>query len=147
MADLIRRQTQKPFYTVKWTINTAMHGQILYNLLHPRKYSGIYFTGISANQIHLSCTHIFCNVKRKKVLHQVSQFLGIKLSARSHVLRTEVKCMNVYQHENACSKYLMLSTNVVSHYVSLCKMAFGCVNNMTFLNFVQDNLSSMKNNA
>ena len=47
----------------------------------------------------------------------------------------EVKCMDVYQNENASSKYLMLSTNAVSYYVSLCKIAFGCVHNMTFLNF------------
>ena len=53
MADLIRRETQKPFYTESGTINTAMHGWLLYILLHPREYSGIYFTGISANQIHL----------------------------------------------------------------------------------------------
>ena len=52
---------------------------------------------------------------------------------------TEVKCtcMDVYQNENASSKYLMLSTNAVSHYVSLCYIAFGSVYNMTFLNFVQ----------
>ena len=49
----------------------------------------------------------------------------------------EVKCMDVYQNENASSKYLMLSTNAVSHFVSLCKIAFGCVHNMTFLNFAQ----------
>ena len=49
----------------------------------------------------------------------------------------EVKCMDVYQNENANSKYLMLSTNAVSHYVSLCKIAFSCVNDMTFLNFAQ----------
>ena len=80
--------------------------------------------------------------------YQISQFLGIKLSARSHVLRTAVyqkvteiemkcTCMDVYQNENASSKYLMLSTNAVSRYVSLCKIAFGCVHNMTFLNFAQ----------
>ena len=45
--------------------------------------------------------------------------------------------MDVYQNENASSKYLMLSTNAVSHYVSLCNIAFGCVYNMTFLNFAQ----------
>ena len=49
----------------------------------------------------------------------------------------EPKRMDVYQNENVNSKYLMLSTNVVSHYVSLCKIAFGCVHNMTFLNFSQ----------
>ena len=49
----------------------------------------------------------------------------------------EVKCMGVYQNENDSSKWLMLSTNAVSHYVSLCKIAFGCVHNMTFLNFAQ----------
>ena len=49
----------------------------------------------------------------------------------------EVKYIDVYQNENASSKYLMLSTNAVSHYVSLCKVVFGCVHNMTFLNFVQ----------
>ena len=51
----------------------------------------------------------------------------------------EVKCtcMDVYQTENASSKYLMLNTNAVSHYVSLCKIVFGCVHNMTFLNFAQ----------
>ena len=40
-------------------------------------------------------------------------------------------------NENASSKYLMLSTNAVSHYVSMCRIAFGCVHNMTFLNFAQ----------
>ena len=51
----------------------------------------------------------------------------------------EVKCtcMAVYQKENASSKCLMLSTNAVSNYVLLCKIAFGCVHNMTFLNFAQ----------
>ena len=49
----------------------------------------------------------------------------------------EVKCMDVYQNENASSKYLMLSTNGVSHFVSLCKIAFGCVHNMIFLHFAQ----------
>ena len=62
MADLIRRETQKPFYTESGTINTAMHGGLLYILLH-LEYSGIYFTRILANQIHLSYTHIFCDVK------------------------------------------------------------------------------------
>ena len=37
----------------------------------------------------------------------------------------EVKCMYVYQNENANSKYLILSTNAVSHYVPLCKIAVG----------------------
>ena len=81
-----------------------------------------------------------------RFLYQNSQFLGIKLSARSHVLvqefsrmltEIEVKCMDVYQNENACSKYLMLSTNAVSRYVSVFKIAFGCVHNMSFLNFAQ----------
>ena len=67
VADLTRRETQKPFYTESGTINTAMHVWSLYILLHPREYSGIYFTGISANKIRLSYTHIFCNVKRNKV--------------------------------------------------------------------------------
>ena len=58
---------QKPSYTESGTINTAMHGELLYILLHPREYSGIYLTGISANQIHLSYIHIFCNVKWNKV--------------------------------------------------------------------------------
>ena len=49
----------------------------------------------------------------------------------------EVKCMDMYQTENDSSKYLMLSSNAVSHYVSLCKIAFGCVQNTTFLNFAQ----------
>ena len=51
----------------------------------------------------------------------------------------EVKCtcMDVYQNENASSKYLMFSTNAVSHYVSLYKIARGCVHNITFLNFAQ----------
>ena len=47
----------------------------------------------------------------------------------------EVKCMDVYENEKASSKYLMHSTNAVSHYVSLCKLDFGCVQNMIFLNF------------
>ena len=57
--------------------------------------------------------------------------------------------MDVYQNENASSKYLMLSTNVVSHYVSLCKISFGCVHNMTKFRpgDLRDTLSSMKNNA
>ena len=63
----MRRETQKPFYTESGTINTAMHDGLLYILLHSREYSGIYFTGISANQIHFSSTHIFCNVKRNEV--------------------------------------------------------------------------------
>ena len=51
----------------------------------------------------------------------------------------EVKCTckDVYQNENASSKYFMLSTDAVSYYVSLCKIARGCVHNMTFLNFAQ----------
>ena len=147
----MRRETQKSFYTESGTINTAMHGGLLYILLHPLEYSCIYNTGISANQIHLSYTHIFCNVKQIRFLYQISQFLRIKLSTRSHVLRTavyqnmlteiEVKCMNMYPNENASSKYLMFSTNdrlsAVSHYVSVCKIAFGCVHNMPFLNFTQ----------
>ena len=67
VAYLMQRETQKPFYTQSGTINTAMHGGLLYILLHPREYSGMYFTGISASQIHLSCTHTFCNVERNKV--------------------------------------------------------------------------------
>ena len=53
----------------------------------------------------------------------------------------EVKSMDVYQNKNASSKYLMLSTNAVSHYVSLCKIAFGCVHKMTFLHFAHVILS------
>ena len=49
----------------------------------------------------------------------------------------EVKCLDVYQNENASSKYLILSTYAASHYFSLCKIAFGCVHNMTFLKFTQ----------
>ena len=45
--------------------------------------------------------------------------------------------MDVYQNENACSNYLMLSTNAVSHYVSLYNIALDCVYNTTFLNFAQ----------
>ena len=67
VADLIGRETQKSFYTESGTINTAMHVGLLNILLHPRECSGIYFTGILANQIHLSYTHIFCNVKQNKV--------------------------------------------------------------------------------
>ena len=68
VADLIRRETQKPFYTKSGTINAAMHDWLLYILLHLREYSGIYFAGgMPANQIHLSYTNIFCNVKRNKV--------------------------------------------------------------------------------
>ena len=126
----------------------------MYILLHPREYSGTYFTGISANQIHLSYTHIFCNVKRNKVpqtkqgsFTRLVGSWGIKLSARSHVSgvqrftrmlkEIEAKCLDVYQNENASSKYLMPSVSAVSHYVSLCKIAFDCVYNMTFLNFAQ----------
>ena len=76
-------------------INTVLHGGLLYITLHPREYSGIYNTGISANQINLSYTHIFCNVKQIRFLYHISQFLRIKLSARSHVLRTAV-----YQNVN-----------------------------------------------
>ena len=36
VADLIQRETQKPFYTQSGTINAAMHGGLLYILLHPR---------------------------------------------------------------------------------------------------------------
>ena len=46
-------------------------------------------------------------------------------------------CMVLNQNEDVSSKYLMLSMNAVSHYVSLCNIAFGCVHNMTFLNFAQ----------
>ena len=63
----VRREMQKPFYTESRTINTAMHGGLLYILLHALECSGIYFTGISANQIHLKYIYIFCNVKRNKV--------------------------------------------------------------------------------
>ena len=45
--------------------------------------------------------------------------------------------MDVYQNENPSSKYLILSTNTFSRYVSLSKIDFGCVHNMTFLNFAQ----------
>ena len=61
MADLIRRETQKPLYTENGTINTAMHGGFLYILLH-LEYSGIYFT-----TEFICYTHIFCNDKRNKV--------------------------------------------------------------------------------
>ena len=67
MADLIWQEKQKPFYTESGMIYTAMHGGLLYILLYPREYFSIYFTGISANQIHLSNTHFFCNVKQNKV--------------------------------------------------------------------------------
>ena len=40
---LIRRETQKPFYTAGRTINTTMHGGYLYILLHPLEYSVILF--------------------------------------------------------------------------------------------------------
>ena len=62
--------------------------------------------------------------------------MAIKFSARPTfcvqrftrmLTEIEVKSMDVYQNENAYSKYLMLSTNAVSHYVSLCKIAFSCV--------------------
>ena len=44
---------------------------------------------------------------------------------------------NFWRYVNASSKYLMLRTNAISHYVSLCKIAFGCAHNMTILNFAQ----------
>ena len=45
VADLIWRETQKPFYTESGTIDTATHDGLLYifKLLHPWEYSGIYF--------------------------------------------------------------------------------------------------------
>ena len=52
---LIRRKMEKKSrFTQRRPIYTAMHGGLLYILLHHREYSDIYFTGISANQIHLS---------------------------------------------------------------------------------------------
>ena len=55
---------QKPFYTESETINTAMHGGLLHILLHPGEYSGIYFTEISANQIHLLYSYFLqCQTK------------------------------------------------------------------------------------
>ena len=65
VADLIWQETQKLFYAENGTINTAIYGWLLYILLHPWEYLGIYFTGKSANQIPVS--YIFCSVKWNKV--------------------------------------------------------------------------------
>ena len=56
VTDLIRREMLKPSRLHReWDdYNTAMHGGWLYILLYSLEYSGIYFTKISNNQIHLS---------------------------------------------------------------------------------------------